>query len=94
MRERAMSLNHKYRILKRLYDTGLKLTATDFSYISNANQYFVELENQDLITSEWGEKGDARVKLRYIAKHQKEKVKKYLESLQNAKLEQDEGEAC
>ena len=47
---------HKYNLLKRLYDTELKLTATDFSHVSNANQYFVELEHQDLISSEWGKK--------------------------------------
>lgn len=76
-----MYKKHKVRILKRLKLTGLKLTATDFSHVSNANQYFVELENQDLITSEWGEKGDARVKLRFIADHQKEKVARYLEGI-------------
>lgn len=76
-----MSINHKHRILKRLYDTGLKLTATDFSHVSNANQYFIELENQDLIKSEWGEKGDARVKLRYVAEQQQERAKKYLDNM-------------
>lgn len=73
-----MSINHKHRLLKRLYDSGLKLTATDFSHVSNANQYFVELEHQDLITSEWGKKGDANVKLRYIAEHQRDAVERYL----------------
>lgn len=74
---------HKYNLLKRLYDTGLKLTATDFSHVSNANQYFVELENQDLIMSEWGEKGNARVKLRYVAEHQRDRVEKYLDIMGN-----------
>jgi len=74
-----MSANHKYNLLKTLNRTGLKLTATDFSHISNANQYFVELENQNLITSEWGRKGKAKVKLRFVADHQKEDAKKYLE---------------
>ena len=69
---------HKLRILKRLYDTGGKLTATDFHYVSNANQYFCELENEDLITSEWGKKGDAKVKLRFVAPHQKKAVREYL----------------
>jgi len=73
--------SHKYNLLKRLYDTELKLTATDFSHVSNANQYFVELEHQDLITSEWGKKGDAKVKLRYVAEHQKEKVERYLDNM-------------
>ena len=72
---------HKYNLLKRLYDTELKLTATDFSHVSNANQYFVELESQDLITSEWGKKGDAKVKLRFVGDHQKERVEKYLDNM-------------
>lgn len=72
---------HKDNLLKRLNDTGLKFTATDFSHVSNANQYFVELENQDLITSEWGEKGNARVKLRFVAEHQRERVEKYLDNM-------------
>ena len=73
--------SHKYNLLKRLYDTELKLTATDFSYVSNANQYFVELEHQDLITSEWGRKGKAKVKLRYVAKGQRKRVKMYLSNM-------------
>lgn len=72
---------HKYNLLKKLYDTELKLTATDFSYVSNANQYFVELENQGLITSEWGRKGKGKVKLRFVALEQKERVKKYLDNM-------------
>ena len=81
--------SHKYNLLKKLYDTGLKLTATDFSHVSNANQYFVELEHQDLITSEWGRKGKAKVKLRFIAGHQLKRVKKYLDNM-NVKPKQDE----
>lgn len=76
-----MNRSHKRNILKKLYDTGLKLTATDFSYVSNANQYFVELEAQDLITSIWGKKGKAKVKLRFIDTYQIERVKKYLDSM-------------
>ncbi len=72
---------HKYNLLKRLYDTELKLTATDFSYVSNANQYFVEMEQQDLITSEWGKKGNAKVKLRFVGEDQKERVEKYLDNM-------------
>ncbi len=73
--------SHKYNLLKRLYNTGLKLTATDFSHVSNANQYFVELEHQDLIKSEWGKKGDAKVKLRFVGEDQKERVEKYLDNM-------------
>ena len=85
---KTQKLTHKYNILKFLYDTGLKLTATDFSYVSNANQYFVELESQGLISSEWGSKGKSKVKLRFVAKKQRDKAKKYLDSyskLQNLK---------
>ena len=80
---------HKYRLLKKLYDTELKLTATDFSYVSNANQFFVELENQGLITSEWGKKGKAKVKLRFVDVDQRIKAKKYLDNM-NMSSNQDE----
>jgi len=80
---------HTYNLVKKLYDTGLKLTATDFSYVSNANQYFVKLERQDLVTSEWGRKGKAKVKLRFIADHQRERVKKYLDNM-GVKSKEDE----
>ena len=70
--------SHKYNLLKKLYDTGLTLTATDFSHISNANQYFVELEQQELISSEWGKKGKSRVKLRFITEEQKKRAERYL----------------
>ena len=79
----TQKLTHKYNILKILFETGLKLTATDFSYVSNANQYFVELENQGLINSEWGKKGKSKVKLRFVSKKQREKAKKYLEIIKN-----------
>jgi hypothetical protein len=77
-------LSHKLSILKILYTTGSKLTATDFAYVSNANQYFVELERQGLITSEWGFKGKAKVKLRFIANIQLSKVEKYLSMFDRA----------
>ncbi len=69
---------HKLNILKVLFETGEKLTATDFHYVSNANQYFCELEDEDLITSEWDKKGNSRVKRRYVADRQKKTVKEYL----------------
>jgi hypothetical protein len=71
-------LTHKLQILHTLHSTSLKLTATDFSYVSNANQYFVELEHQGLITSEWGIRGKAKVKLRFIADEQMKKVEQHL----------------
>ncbi|MDR0467542.1 MAG: hypothetical protein LBG67_01680 [Campylobacteraceae bacterium] len=69
---------HKIDILRRLYVGGEKLTATDFSYISNPNQYFVALENEGFTISEWGHKGKARVKYRFIPLNQREKVNKFL----------------
>lgn len=78
-----MKKTHKYTILEKLYKTGLKLTATDFHYISNANQFMVELENQNLITSEWGVKGEARVKLRFVNSKQMKRAKAYLEGTKN-----------
>lgn len=80
-------ISHKINILATLFETDLKLTATDFSYVSNANQYFVELENQDLITSEWGKKGNSKVKLRFVTSEQKNKVKTYLDLFDKAKNE-------
>lgn len=72
------TLSHKLHILKTLFDSDVKLTATDFSYVSNANQYFCELELQGLIKSEWGKKGNAKVKLRYVPNELREKAKKFL----------------
>ena len=71
-------LSHKLHILKTLLESDVKLTATDFSYISNANQYFCKLEFQGLIKSEWGKKGSTKVKLRYIPNEIKEKTIKFL----------------
>jgi len=71
-------LTHKLHILKTLLESDVKLTATDFHYISNGNQFFAELEHQNLISSEWGEYGDARVKFRFVAEHQREKAQKFL----------------
>ncbi len=70
--------NHAKAILKTLYKTKDKLTATDFSHISNPNQYFCELEHQDLIKSEWSERGNARVKQRYINANRIDEIKKVL----------------
>jgi len=71
-------LSHKLFILKTLIESDVMLTATDFSYISNANQYFVELEAQKLIKSEWGKKGKAKVKLRFVPNEWREKAQKFL----------------
>ena len=74
----AKKTNHKSTILKKLYDTQLKLTATDF-HASNANQYLGELEAQDLITREKVKRDKmSSYKVAYITKEQKPKVEKYL----------------
>ena len=74
------TLSHKLQILTVLYYSHTKLTATDFSCVSNANQYFVELELQGLIKSEWGKKGNAKVKLRYVPSESREEVEDYLKT--------------
>lgn len=78
-------LTHKLNILETLLFSDTRLTATDFGYVSNANQYLAELENQGLITSIWGLKGKARVKLRFVANKQKLKASRYLE-MQKSKM--------
>lgn len=70
--------NHKYSILKSLYNTELQLTAADFN-ISNANQYLIELEEQGLITRyEVKRDGMSSFKINYVNRGQREKAKKYL----------------
>jgi len=71
---------HKLNILKVLLETQERLTATDFHYISNANQYFAPLDHQGLIKSEWGFKGDAKVKFRFVTDDTREKAMKFLKS--------------
>ena len=64
------SATHKRHIVETLLKGGEK-TATDFHYISNANQYFVDLERMGIVESRWGWKGNARVKFRSIADPEK-----------------------
>lgn len=61
---------HKIQILEIILSEGAK-TATDFSHVSNANQYFVELEKMGILFSYWGVKGKAKVKYRDIANRHK-----------------------
>lgn len=65
-----MGQTHKIRILEAIMQNGA-MTATDFTHVSNANQYFVELENMGILFSYWGVKGDAKVKFRDIANRHK-----------------------
>lgn len=64
---------HRYNILKDIYNSDKKLTATDFNY-SNANQYLVELEAKGLIIREWEQKGKTRAKFAFIPYRLKQKV--------------------
>ncbi|MDQ1339449.1 MAG: hypothetical protein QG567_601 [Campylobacterota bacterium] len=61
---------HERYIVKIILEEGEK-TATDFSHISNANQYFCNLEKEGILKSRWGVKGIARVKYRRIANIEK-----------------------
>lgn len=71
-------MTKKLQILKILYDTGSKLTATDFK-MSNANQYLCTLEGMRLIEREWYKppKG-ASFKLAFISVKTRTKAQKYL----------------
>ena len=64
------SQSHKVRIVETILQDGAK-TATDFSHVSNPNQYFVELEKMGILFSYWGKKGKAKVKFRDILNRHK-----------------------
>ena len=83
-------MTHKLRILGLLYKSELKLTATDFHYISNANQYFCELEHQGFIKSEYGKLGKAKVKFRFIPNELRPKAERYLKLFGRLKKTKDE----
>ncbi|MDD2265700.1 hypothetical protein [Sulfuricurvum sp.] len=67
--------SHKYHILETIFNHGEK-TATDFNYISNANQYMCDLVNKGILKDRWAELGEATVKLRSI--NDREKAMKFL----------------
>jgi len=81
---------HKRNILQTLYNTRLHLTATDFR-ISNANQFLIELESQELIERYWvRNEGETPFKLAYVSDATKDKAKKYLNAFHGVKPKQDE----
>ena len=81
---------HKLNILKKLYETGLHLTATDFK-ASNANQYLRELESQGLVIRYWvRNEGETPFKLAYVSDETREKATKYLNAFKSVKSKQDE----
>jgi hypothetical protein len=67
--------SHERHIVEVIFNTGAK-TATDFSYISNANQYFCNLVDKGILKSTWVKLGDATVKMRSI--DNREKAMKFL----------------
>lgn len=73
----AKSLSHRLSILKVLFESGKKLTATDFN-ISNANQYFRQLEKQGFIKNEIIKSNG--VYLRYVPSDVRSKVREHLEA--------------
>ncbi len=82
--------NRKLQILKKLYETNLRLTATDFR-ISNANQFLIELESQKLIERYWvRNEEETPFKLAYVSDETREKAMKYLNAFQGVKPKQDE----
>ena len=82
--------NRKLQILNRLYETGLRLTASDFR-ISNANQYLEELESQGLVIRYWvRNEGETPFKLAYVSDETREKATKYLNAFKGVKSKQDE----
>ena len=64
------STSHKITIVTALMHGG-EMTATDFGFISNPNQYFCDLEKSGILKSREGTRGSARVKLRSIDDHSK-----------------------
>lgn len=74
----SRALQHKLNILKLLYDTGLRITASQLK-ISNANQYFIPLEELNLIKRvEIPRENTSSYKVGYVDFQTKEKAKEYL----------------
>lgn len=82
-------LSHKIHIVKRLINEGGELTATDFHYISNANQYFCDLVEMKILKNRWGYKGDAKMKFRSI--DDQEKALKFIGKNSNSDAEKEKG---
>lgn len=75
---KSLSLNHKLNILKLLFDTGYKITASQLK-ISNANQYFISLEELKLISRvEVPRENKPPFKVGFINQSTRQKAKKFL----------------
>ncbi len=70
-----MKTETRMRQLLRLMLEKGEITASEVFHISNANQYFVELENQGIVKSRWilDENGRRRCKARSIKNYVKAK---------------------
>ncbi len=82
-----LKLRYKLSILKLLYDTGLRVTASQLS-ISNANQYFRPLEVQELINRvEVPRENSTPYKVGFVDRKTRKKAKEFLEkhNMLNAK---------
>jgi len=55
---------HKQTLVRIMLEKAI--TASQVTHISNANQYFVELEHEGLCFSQWGKLGNSKVKFRSI----------------------------
>ena len=67
---------HKKSLVRLMLDKG-DVTACQIN-ISNANQYFDELEIIGVSNSRWGMLGKSKVKWRFIPTDKIEKAKKYI----------------
>ncbi len=75
----TQALNHKLNILKLLYDTGLRVTASQL-IISNANQYLIPLEEAKLISRvEVPRENSSPYKVGFVNRDTRKKAKEYLE---------------
>lgn len=72
-------LHHKLKILKLLYDTGLRVTASQLK-ISNANQYLGSLEKSGLISRvEVPRENSTSYKVGFVDRKTRKKAKEFLE---------------
>lgn len=68
---------HKRTLIRLMLEKG-EITACQVGYISNANQYFKELEAMGISEFREGKLGDAHVRWRYIPANKREKALKYI----------------
>ncbi|MCD4668307.1 MAG: hypothetical protein K8R44_06950 [Sulfurimonas sp.] len=75
-----LSLHHKLTILKLLYDTNLRITASQLK-ISNANQYLIPLEEAKLIIRvEVPRENSSPYKVGFVDYRTRKKAKEFLKS--------------